>query len=100
MAAAVLAQHRPDWAKDYGPMVYLLIKDPANWDRKDTRFPFLRSMDVYAGHSWANGAGQYEEGNNQESSSEEINFSTAVILWGAATGNKAIRDLGIFLYTT
>ncbi|HEY0706745.1 MAG TPA: glycosyl hydrolase [Polyangia bacterium] len=99
-AAAVLAQHRPEWAKDYGPMVDMLIKDPANWDRKDTRFPFLRSMDVYAGHSWANGAGQYEEGNNQESSSEEINFSTAVILWGAATGNKAIRDLGIFLYTT
>jgi endoglucanase Acf2 len=57
-------------------------------------------MDVYAGHSWANGPGQYEEGNNQESSSEEMNFSTAVILWGAMTGNKAVRDLGIFLYAT
>jgi endoglucanase Acf2 len=99
MAAAVVARYRPEWAKEWAPFVDLLIKDAANWDRKDDKFPFLRSMDVYAGHSWANGPGQYEEGNNQESSSEEINFSTSVILWGALTGNKAIRDLGIFLYT-
>lgn len=98
MAAAVLARYRPQWAKDWAPFVDLLIKDAANWDREDQRFPFLRCMDAYAGHSWANGPGQYETGNNQESSSEEINFSTAVILWGALTSNKAVRDLGIFLF--
>jgi len=99
MAAAVVGRYRPQWAKDWAPFVNLLVKDAANWDRQDPRFPFLRYMDVYAGHSWANGPGQYEEGNNQESSSEEINFSTSLILWGAVTGNNAVRDLGIFLFT-
>ena len=28
-----------------------------------------------------------------------MNFSAGAILWGALTGNRAIRDLGIFLYT-
>lgn len=98
MAGAIVGRYQPEWAKDWSEFIDVLIKDAANWDRADQRFPFLRSMDVYAGHSWANGAGQYEEGNNQESSSEEMNFSTSVILWGAMTGNKTIRDLGIFLY--
>jgi len=98
-AAALVARHDPAWAKKWAPFVDLLIKDPANWERSDKRFPFLRNMDVYAGHSWANGPALFQEGNNQESSSEDTNFSAAAILWGNATGNREIRDLGIFLYT-
>ena len=64
-------------------MVDLLIKDCANPDRDDRRFPFLRHFDAYAGHSWANGPALFAEGNNEESSSEDANFATAVILWGA-----------------
>lgn len=98
-AAALVARHDPAWAKRWAPFVQLLLRDPANWDRADTRFPFLRYMDVYAGHSWANGPALFEEGNNQEASSEDTNFSAAAILWGSAIGDRAIRDLGIFLYT-
>ncbi len=98
-SAALVARHDPAWAKKWAPFVDLLVKDPANWDRKDKRFPFLRNMDVYAGHSWANGPSLFQEGNNQESSSEDTNFSAAAILWGNASGNRQIRDLGIFLYT-
>jgi endoglucanase Acf2 len=98
-AAATVIRFDPAWASRWGKFVELLIRDVANWDRNDRRFPFLRYMDAYAGHSWANGPAQFDEGNNQEASSEDINFSASAILWGALTENRAIRDLGIFLYT-
>lgn len=99
-AAATVARFDPGWASDgrWGGMVDLLIKDCANPDRDDRRFPFLRSFDAWAGHSWANGPALFAEGNNEESSSEDANFATAVILWGALTGKPALRDLGIFLH--
>ena len=100
MAAATVARFDRRWATDanWGGMVRLLIKDAANADRRDGRFPYLRCFDPYAGHSWANGPAAFAAGNNQESSSEALNFAAALILWGAATGDAAARDLGIFLY--
>ena len=102
MSAAIVAQYDSTWASPdhWGGMVNLLIKDANNWDRTDTRFPFLRSHDAYAGHSWAAGHGDFGDGNNQESSSESMNFATAAILWGEATGQTDIRDLGVFLHAT
>lgn len=101
-AAALVAQYDQSWAaqSQWGAMVELLIKDANNWDKADNRFPFLRYFDSFRGHGWANGAAAFGAGNNQESSSEAMNFANAVILWGALTGNKKIRDLGIYLYTT
>ena len=78
----------------------MLIRDANNWSRDDELLPFLRSFDIYAGHSWAAGHGDFAEGNNQESSSESMNFASATILWGEVTGQTEIRDLGIFLYAT
>ena len=102
MSAATIAQFDSSWAtqQNWGGMVNLLIKDANNWDRTDTQFPFLRSHDIYAGHSWASGHGAFGDGNNQESSSESMNFAAAAFLWGQATGQQEIRDLGIFLYST
>lgn len=102
MAAAIVAQFDQDWASQsrWGAMVNLLIKDSNNWDRTDTRFPFLRGHDSYAGHSWAAGHGDFGDGNNQESSSESMHFAAAVTLWGSVTDQKEIRDLGIFLHAT
>lgn len=102
VAAATVAQFDPAWAANsaYGGMVNTVIKDAANWDRTDTRFPFLRDFDIYAGHDWASGHGSFGAGNNQESSSEGMNFAAGLILWGQATGNTTVRDLGIYLYTT
>jgi endoglucanase Acf2 len=100
-AAAALADNIGGWGDEdqWGGMVDLLIKDVANSDRSDGRFPFLRFFDPLAGHSWANGPANAADGNNQESSSEAINFAAGLILWGDATGDDALRDLGIFLYT-
>jgi endoglucanase Acf2 len=102
VGAATVAQFDPAWAADsaYGSMVDTIIKDAANWDRGDTRFPFLRDFDIYAGHDWASGHGAFAAGNNQESSSEGMNFASGLIQWGEATGDTEIRDLGIYLYTT
>ncbi len=102
VGAATVAEFDPSWAADsaYGGMVNTVIKDAANWDRTDTRFPFLRDFDIYAGHDWAAGHGAFGAGNNQESSSEGMNFASGLIQWGQATGNKTVRDLGIYLYTT
>lgn len=102
VGAATVAQFDPTWAStsQYGGMVNEIIKDAANWDRADTRYPFLRDFDIYAGHDWAAGHGAFAAGNNQESSSEGMNFANGLIQWGQATGNTAVRNLGIYLYTT
>lgn len=97
--AAAIARFEPAWVKQYAPMIEVLIRDAACWDREDKRFPFLRHMDVYAGHSWANGPAQFDDGNNEESSSEDILFSASLVMWGATIGNKEMRDLGIWLFT-
>lgn len=97
--AAAVARFDPAWAKKYEPIIEQLIRDAANWNRDDERFPFLRHMDVFAGHSWANGPAQFDDGNNEESTSEDMLLSSSLVLWGAAIGNTQIRDLGIFLFT-
>lgn len=100
MAASTIAQYDPTWAEGFEGIVELLARDAANWDRTDSRFPYLRHFDPYAGHSWAGGHQVFSGGNNQESSSESMNFAAAMILWGSAVGNDAMRDTGIYIYTT
>jgi endoglucanase Acf2 len=100
MTAATIAQYDPAWAANYEGIVELLVKDAANWEREDGRFPYLRHFDPYAGHSWAAGHQAFGAGNNQESSSEAMNFAAGVILWADATGNQAMQEMGIYLYTT
>ncbi|NNC49558.1 MAG: T9SS type A sorting domain-containing protein [Flaviramulus sp.] len=99
-AAAFMEQFEPGWANDWGDMVNLLVRDAASSDRNDTQFPFLRNFSPYAGHCWANGTASFPQGNDQESTSESMQFNSSLIHWGSITGNDAIRDLGIYLYTT
>ena len=99
--AAEVALRDPAWiAKDrWGGMIELLIADIATTERGRADAPFLRNWDAYEAHTWANGIGVGEFGNNNESSSESINAWAGLILWGEVTGNKSLRDLGIYLYT-
>jgi endoglucanase Acf2 len=99
-AAAEVARHEPAWAEKWGPMVKLLIRDIASPDRADPMFPHLRCFDRYAGHSWASGDANFADGNNQESSSESLNAWYGMMLWGEATGDKALRDFGVYLFNT
>ena len=103
-AAAEIAMRDPAWAanEQWGGMVELLIKDIAFTQRGSADFPYIRNYDAYEGHSWAVGIGGVDKygnfGNNQESSSEAVNAWAALILWGEVTGNRELRDLGIYLY--
>lgn len=101
-AAAELARNNPAWGSDarYGAFVKWLVRDIASPQRDDALFPFLRCFDLYAGHSWASGHARFGDGNNNESSSEAMNAWCGVILFGEAIGDKALRDLGIYLFTT
>ncbi len=99
-AAAFLEQYEPGWADKFGDMINLLVRDAASTDRNDSMFPYLRSFSPYAGHCWANGTASLGLGNDQESTSESMQFHSSLIHWGTITGNKAIRDLGIYMYVT
>ena len=99
-AAAFMEQFEPGWASQWGDMINLLVRDAATPDRSDPLFPFLRNFSPFAGHSWANGFATFPFGNDQESTSESMQFCSSLIHWGAITGDDTIRDLGIYLYTT
>ena len=99
-AAAFMEQFEPGWSNQWGDMINLLIRDAASEDRNDPLFPFLRNFSPYAGHSWANGFATFPHGNDQESTSESMQFASSLIHWGTITENTAIRDLGIYIYTT
>ncbi len=99
-AAAFMEQYKPGWANQWGPMIDLLVRDAASANRNDSQFPYLRNFSPYAGHCWANGFASFPQGNDQESTSESMQFNSALIHWGSITGNDSIRDLGIYLYTT
>ncbi|MCD8482538.1 MAG: hypothetical protein LR015_07670 [Verrucomicrobia bacterium] len=99
-AAAFIEQFQPGWAEQWGPMVTELIRDAGNPARDDPKYPFLRNFSPYAGHSWANGFATFPQGNDQESTSESMQFNSSLIHWGSVIGDDAIRDLGIYLYVT
>lgn len=99
-AAAFMEQYEPGWANKWGDFVNHLVRDAASADRNDAKFPFLRNFSPYAGHCWANGFATFPQGNDQESTSESMQFNSALIHWGTITENDEIRDLGIYLYTT
>lgn len=102
MAAAHVALRDPAWAANgqWGGIVEKIIADIATAERGRADFPFLRNYDPYEGHSWASGDADFVDGNNQESSSEAVNAWAGLILWGEATGNTRLRDLGVYLYTS
>jgi len=101
-AMAEIALRDPGWASksQWGGMVDPLIADIATAKRGGADFPFVRNFDHYEGHSWASGIGLGPFGNNQESSSEAINAWAGLILWAQVNGDTALRDLGVYLYTT
>ena len=99
-AAAEVARRNPEWGTKWGKMVDLLVRDIASGNANDDLFPSLRCFDVYAGHSWASGHAKFGDGNNQESSSEAINAWYAMMLWGQVSGNKEIKERGLYLYNT
>ena len=104
-AASIIARFDTGWRDTWKDAINILVHDIANTRRDNKGFektptPFLRNFDVYEGHAWASGHGNNGLGNNEESSSESMNAFAGIALWGAEIGDKEIRDLGVYLYTT
>jgi endoglucanase Acf2 len=100
-AAATLAHFRPQWANagTWREMLDEVIGDAANADRSSKRYPFLRNMDPWAGHSWAAGHANFGDGNNQESSSEALMFAAGLALWGEVTARPHLKNQGLWMHT-
>jgi len=97
LAGALMTWMDPSFAEDYGPMLTLVAKDYANWDRDDHRFPWLRTFDPWAGHSWAGGTSS-PGGNNQESSSEAMLGWAGLHLLGLALDDADMAAAGAMGY--
>jgi endoglucanase Acf2 len=96
-SAAALGFADPQFLVDYGGMAKRVAKQYANWDRDDKSFPFFRTMDLWAGHSWAGGMGS-PGGNNQESSSEAVQSWAGLYLLGEAMNDPDMTAAGAMGY--
>ncbi|MFC1566768.1 glycosyl hydrolase [bacterium] len=95
-AAAIAALHMPgpevkNFISKTINEIEEIIYDYACPDRDNSKYPFLRNFDPYAGHSWANGFALGLHGNDQESSSEAMLSWSAIYLWSLAI-DKALAS--------
>ncbi|KAK7295461.1 hypothetical protein RJT34_18370 [Clitoria ternatea] len=92
---AVLAKFDPKWGQKYKPQAYSLVTDFLNLgQRYNSDYPRLRCFDPYKLHSWAAGLTEFQDGRNQESSSEAVNAYYSAALVGLAYGDKRLVATG------
>ncbi|KAJ1435327.1 Endo-1 [Sesbania bispinosa] len=92
---AVLAKLDPSWGQKYKPQAYSLVTDFMNLDQRyNSNYPRLRCFDPYKLHSWAAGLTEFENGRNQESSSEAVNAYYSAALMGLAYGDTGLAATG------
>jgi endo-1,3(4)-beta-glucanase len=95
-AAAVVNLLDPTWADlaKLNTMANLLARDVANYGADDSLFPRFRSFDWFRGHSYSHGVTPFADGKDQESTSEDVNFSFALFLFGSVTKNAEMAQVG------
>jgi len=93
-AAGAVAKGDPNFASKYRDEVLNLIRDIANPSAADPYFTQFRMFDWFDGHSWASGLFPFQDGRNQESSSEAFNAWAGISLFGDATGDQNLLKLG------
>jgi len=94
--AALINLLDPSWAElgRLNAMTDLLIRDVANADVSDKFFPRFRSFDWFRGHSYSHGVTPLADGKDQESTSEDINFSFGMYMYGQVTKNAPLAAVG------
>ena len=99
-AAAVLAAADPGFARDYGDVVDLIVRDYAGSLAigPASGLPPFRAFNAYLGSSAASGFAPFADGNNQESSSEAVAAWEAVTRWGLVRGNAEMTGYGVAHY--
>ena len=92
---ALLAKIDPAWGLKYKPQAYSLVTDFLNLGQRfNINYPRLRCFDLYKLHSWASGVTEFEDGRNQESTSEAVNAYYAAALMGLAYGDTRLAATG------
>jgi len=99
-AAAAVGVGNKSFLAKWDVAVRHLVRDIANPTDKDTLYPRSRYKDWYDGHGWANGLFPSPASRNQESISEAVNAWYAISLYGLATSDAKLRDLGRLLLAT
>ncbi len=94
----MIAREDPAWASTYGARVLALLRDIMNPSTADPYFTRFRNFDFFEGHSWAAGLFVFGDGRNQESTSEAVHAWYAASLFGLASGNTDVRNLGRLLF--
>ena len=97
-AAAMLSKYDKEFLQTYRQQVDLLAADVANY-RTDEALPLRRNFDPYVSHSWASGIAPFNDGNNQESTSEAFNAWSGAALWGRVSGNAALEKQASWMYS-
>jgi len=96
-AAGAVAKGDPAFAAKYREQILALIRDIANPSASDPYFTQYRMFDWFDGHSWASGLFPFQDGRNQESSSEAFNAWVGISLYGDAVGDQRLYQLGRIL---
>jgi len=100
-AAAILAHLDELFLEKEEAQEYIdaLARDVANPSAEDSSFPVFRSFDWFSGHCWSQGLFGSDQGKDQESTSEEMNFHLGLALWGAVTDRPQLEHLGRLMAT-
>ena len=92
--AAVLADADSDWQLEWNDRILHIISDVADPSRASPYYPFMRTKDWYDGISWSSGLNELDDGKRQESVSEAVNAWYSIYLYGLATANDRLKDIG------
>ncbi|GLE02956.1 hypothetical protein PINS_up011835 [Pythium insidiosum] len=95
-ATAMINELDPTWSAlpRLNNMAKLLARDVANFGDDDRIFPRFRSFDWFRGHSYSHGVTPFADGKDQESTSEDINFSFGLYLLGKTTHDERMTTVG------
>lgn len=98
-AASVVAEYDKEFFTTYKDKISLILEDYASLNTNSSVFPYLRVFDTYELHSWASGFALFQDGNNQESTSEAINSWYAMYRWALVTNDKYKQNISKWLYS-
>ncbi len=98
-ASSVMAEYDQDFLNTYKDKISLILDDYGSLKRDSETFPYLRVFDHYELHSWASGFALFQDGNNQESTSEAINSWYAMYRWALLTKDTEKQNMAKWLYS-
>ncbi|OBA22402.1 glycoside hydrolase [Metschnikowia bicuspidata var. bicuspidata NRRL YB-4993] len=83
-----------NWVSENKDFINTFVRDVANPSEEDSFFPVFRLFDIFQGHSWAHGITNMRDGKSLQSTSEDVNFSYAMKMWGQVIGDEAMEARG------